>query len=98
MLWCVVVGSCSIFIVMLCAAAVGENNAVAAAAAAAAAAGVSGEMFATIERALDERTIGHNPERLNLMKVRRTVQQLEVQPLTVQPLAVQMPAMQPLAV
>lgn len=26
-------------------------------------------MFATIERALDERTIGHNPERLNLMKV-----------------------------
>lgn len=31
--------------------------------------GVSGEMFATIERALDERTIGHNPERLNLMKV-----------------------------
>jgi hypothetical protein len=32
-------------------------------------AGVSGEMFATIERALDERTIGHNPERLNLMKV-----------------------------
>jgi hypothetical protein len=32
--------------------------------------GVSGDMFATIDRALDERTIGHNPERLNLMKVR----------------------------
>lgn len=31
--------------------------------------GVDGEVFATIERALDERTIGHNPERLNLMKV-----------------------------
>lgn len=30
--------------------------------------GVSGEMFATEERALDERTIGHNPERLSLMK------------------------------
>jgi hypothetical protein len=29
---------------------------------------MNGEMFATIERALDERTIGHNPERLNLMK------------------------------
>jgi hypothetical protein len=39
-------------------------------AAAAAAAGIDGEQFATIERALDERTIGHNPERLNLMKVR----------------------------
>lgn len=33
-------------------------------------AGIDGEVFATIERALDERTIGHNPERLNLMKVR----------------------------
>jgi hypothetical protein len=32
--------------------------------------GIDGEQFATIERALDERTIGHNPERLNLMKVR----------------------------
>jgi hypothetical protein len=32
-------------------------------------AGIDGEQFATIERALDERTIGHNPERLNLMKV-----------------------------
>lgn len=31
-------------------------------------AGIDGEVFATIERALDERTIGHNPERLNLMK------------------------------
>ena len=31
--------------------------------------GAAGEPFATIERALDERTIGHNPERLNLMKV-----------------------------
>ncbi|KAF8055587.1 SS4 [Scenedesmus sp. PABB004] len=30
--------------------------------------GVDGELFATIDRALDERTIGHNPERLNLMK------------------------------
>eukprot|EP00879_Flechtneria_rotunda_P012940 GHRR01013513.1.p1 GENE.GHRR01013513.1~~GHRR01013513.1.p1 ORF type:complete len:551 (+),score=164.70 GHRR01013513.1:30-1682(+) len=30
--------------------------------------GIEGEVFATIERALDERTIGHNPERLNLMK------------------------------
>lgn len=30
--------------------------------------GVPGETFATIDRALDERTIGHNPERLNLMK------------------------------
>eukprot|EP00775_Hariotina_reticulata_P004742 gene4742-4992_t len=30
--------------------------------------GIDGEVFATIERALDERTIGHNPERLNLMK------------------------------
>lgn len=25
-------------------------------------------MFATIEKALDERTIGHNPERINLLK------------------------------
>ena len=25
-------------------------------------------MFATVDRALDERTIGHNPERLCLMK------------------------------
>jgi hypothetical protein len=31
--------------------------------------GVAGESFATIDKALDERTIGHNPERLNLMKV-----------------------------
>ncbi|PNW71709.1 hypothetical protein CHLRE_16g665800v5 [Chlamydomonas reinhardtii] len=30
--------------------------------------GVPGENFATIDKALDERTIGHNPERLNLMK------------------------------
>ena len=28
----------------------------------------AGEMFADINKALDERTIGHNPERLNLMK------------------------------
>eukprot|EP00878_Enallax_costatus_P007835 GHUV01008200.1.p1 GENE.GHUV01008200.1~~GHUV01008200.1.p1 ORF type:complete len:443 (+),score=115.21 GHUV01008200.1:311-1639(+) len=34
--------------------------------------GVDGEVFATIDRALDERTIGHNPERLNLMKVHIT--------------------------
>lgn len=32
--------------------------------------GVPGENFAAIDRALDERTIGHNPERLNLMKAR----------------------------
>ena len=32
--------------------------------------GVPGEQFAQIDRALDERTIGHNPERLNLMKAR----------------------------
>lgn len=31
--------------------------------------GISGEIFATIDKALDERTIGHNPERLNLLKV-----------------------------
>ena len=30
--------------------------------------GVGGEQYATIERALDERTIGHNPERLSLLK------------------------------
>ncbi|EFJ39907.1 hypothetical protein VOLCADRAFT_108446 [Volvox carteri f. nagariensis] len=30
--------------------------------------GVAGELFASIDKALDERTIGHNPERLNLMK------------------------------
>jgi starch synthase len=36
-------------------------------------AGIDGEQFATIERALDERTIGHNPERLNLMKVTAAV-------------------------
>jgi starch synthase len=28
-----------------------------------------GEAFATVDKALDERTIGHNPERLCLMKV-----------------------------
>ena len=32
-------------------------------------AGVSGQDFAHVDRALDERTIGHNPERLCLMKV-----------------------------
>jgi hypothetical protein len=32
-------------------------------------AGISGEAFADVEKALDERTIGHNPERLCLMKV-----------------------------
>ena len=32
--------------------------------------GVPGETFAAVDRALDERTIGHNPERLNLMKAR----------------------------
>ena len=32
-------------------------------------AGLPGDAFATVERALDERTIGHNPERLCLMKV-----------------------------
>lgn len=30
--------------------------------------GVPGEQFAEVEKALDERTIGHNPERLSLMK------------------------------
>ncbi|KAK9803610.1 hypothetical protein WJX72_004636 [[Myrmecia] bisecta] len=30
--------------------------------------GLPGEMFATVDKALDERTIGHNPERLCLMK------------------------------
>jgi hypothetical protein len=30
---------------------------------------VPGEIFATADKALDERTIGHNPERINLMKV-----------------------------
>ncbi|CAL5218983.1 g738 [Coccomyxa viridis] len=30
--------------------------------------GLSGDAFATVDRALDERTIGHNPERLCLMK------------------------------
>lgn len=33
-----------------------------------AATGVSGDAFAEVERALDERTIGHNPERLCLLK------------------------------
>ncbi|CAK0748133.1 hypothetical protein CVIRNUC_001816 [Coccomyxa viridis] len=31
-------------------------------------AGLPGDAFATVDRALDERTIGHNPERLCLMK------------------------------
>lgn len=30
--------------------------------------GISGEPFMDINRALDERTIGHNPERLNMLK------------------------------
>lgn len=29
---------------------------------------MSGELFSTIDKALDERTIGHNPERLCLLK------------------------------
>lgn len=33
-----------------------------------AATGFSGEAFATVDKALDERTIGHNPERLCLLK------------------------------
>ena len=33
-----------------------------------AATGVSGELYSTIDKALDERTIGHNPERLSLLK------------------------------
>jgi starch synthase len=33
-----------------------------------AATGCWGEQFASIDKALDERTLGHNPERLNLMK------------------------------
>ena len=32
-------------------------------------AGLPGELFATVDKALDERTIGHNPERLCLLKV-----------------------------
>lgn len=32
------------------------------------AAGVSGAEFATMDKALDERTIGHNPERLSLLQ------------------------------
>lgn len=31
-------------------------------------AGVSGDLFKSIDKALDERTIGHNPERLCLLK------------------------------
>jgi len=31
--------------------------------------GIPGEVFASADKALDERTIGHNPERINLMKV-----------------------------
>lgn len=31
-------------------------------------AGVPGEWFADVEKALDERTIGHNPERLSTLK------------------------------
>ena len=31
-------------------------------------AGLSEDAFATVDRALNERTIGHNPERLSLMK------------------------------
>ena len=38
--------------------------------------GVPGEVFATVEKALDERTIGHNPERLSLMKVGHTFSRL----------------------
>ncbi len=30
--------------------------------------GVDGALFNTVEKALDERTIGHNPERLSLLK------------------------------
>eukprot|EP00803_Ostreobium_quekettii_P003798 evm.model.scf_1142EXC.6 EVM.evm.TU.scf_1142EXC.6 scf_1142EXC:41238-47548(-) len=30
--------------------------------------GVPGEVFASVDKALDERTIGHNPERLSLLK------------------------------
>ena len=30
--------------------------------------GMSGDAFNTVEKALDERTIGHNPERLSLLK------------------------------
>ncbi|GMH38139.1 hypothetical protein BSKO_06023 [Bryopsis sp. KO-2023] len=32
------------------------------------ASGIHGNRFATVDKALDERTIGHNPERLNLLK------------------------------
>lgn len=30
--------------------------------------GVPGELFADVDKALDERTIGHNPERLSTLK------------------------------
>ena len=33
-----------------------------------AASGAPGSLFATVEKALDERTVGHNPERLCLLK------------------------------
>lgn len=31
--------------------------------------GVHGELFSAVDKALDDRTIGHNPERLNMLKV-----------------------------
>ena len=31
-------------------------------------AGMAGELFADVEKALDDRTIGHNPERLSTLK------------------------------
>lgn len=31
--------------------------------------GVPGDSYADVDKALDERTVGHNPERLCLMKV-----------------------------
>ena len=33
-------------------------------------AGMPGKAFAKSDKALDDRTIGHNPERLSLLKVR----------------------------
>lgn len=36
------------------------------------ASGIHGDLFASIDKALDDRTIGHNPERLNMLKVLAT--------------------------
>ena len=38
---------------------------------------MSGEIFAQSDKALDDRTIGHNPERLSLLKVGSLVQSMQ---------------------